>query len=364
MLYADIKFDCKHFKGHIPCQPNKLFGSTCDLCPHYETYTHKILIIKLELIGDVLRTTPLLHRIRKKYPNAHISWLTNIPDLLPTRYIDCVYTLNSLSLMKIQALSFDEIINLDKNDVACILMSKLEGKRKFGFTWNNGHIDAVNVNSRHKLLTGIFDETSKATSKSYQEEIFEIYEESFNGEEYLIEKDHAIDEKWQWEIASVSEAKTVVGLNTGCGKQWRTRLWPTSRWLDLIKTLQKTGFFCILLGGQSEDAQNTFLAESTGAFYPGHFNLLNFAGLVGACDVVITSVTLALHIAIAKRREVILFNNIFNKNEFELYGRGRIVEPPNGCQCYYANTCEGEESCMKYISVDQVMESIYDLNPR
>ncbi|PIU40254.1 MAG: glycosyl transferase, partial [Candidatus Omnitrophica bacterium CG07_land_8_20_14_0_80_50_8] len=35
----------------------------------------RILIIKLGAMGDVLRTTPLLPALRKKYPGSKITWL-------------------------------------------------------------------------------------------------------------------------------------------------------------------------------------------------------------------------------------------------------------------------------------------------
>jgi 3-deoxy-D-manno-octulosonic-acid transferase/heptosyltransferase-1 len=35
----------------------------------------EILIVKLSAIGDVIHTLPALNVIRKKYPDAHITWL-------------------------------------------------------------------------------------------------------------------------------------------------------------------------------------------------------------------------------------------------------------------------------------------------
>jgi len=53
-----------------------------------------------------------------------------------------------------------------------------------------------------------------------------------------------------------------------------------------------------------------------------------------------------------------LMNNIFNKHEFYLYGKGVIVEPTIPCECYYGNTCKKGESCMKYITPEMVYEAI------
>ena len=35
----------------------------------------KILIIKLSSLGDVIQTLPALARLRKKFPEAHITWV-------------------------------------------------------------------------------------------------------------------------------------------------------------------------------------------------------------------------------------------------------------------------------------------------
>jgi len=49
-------------------------------------------------------------------------------------------------------------------------------------------------------------------------------------------------------------------------------------------------------------------------------------------------------------------------HEFELYGRGLIIEPTNGCDCYFGNSCSREKSCMKDISVQDVLTNIAELN--
>ena len=88
MNHNDTKFDCLHFKGSIPCKPNKIDGSICSSCSHYQKIEKRILLIKLGALGDVIRTTPLLEKLRFKYHNAHITWLTLSPSILPKDRID------------------------------------------------------------------------------------------------------------------------------------------------------------------------------------------------------------------------------------------------------------------------------------
>jgi hypothetical protein len=71
-----LKLDCKYFPGDRPCSYNKREGVKCDVCPYYETEQIRILIIKLEAVGDVLRTTCILHGLKEKYPKSEITWIT------------------------------------------------------------------------------------------------------------------------------------------------------------------------------------------------------------------------------------------------------------------------------------------------
>ena len=78
-----IHRDCRYFKGDRPCKPHKEEGVICQDCPHYDPVSHRILIIKLGAIGDVIRTTPLLTPLRDKYPNSEITWMTWTPEAVP-----------------------------------------------------------------------------------------------------------------------------------------------------------------------------------------------------------------------------------------------------------------------------------------
>lgn len=358
MELKDINFDCQFFKGHIPCKYNKLDDSVCPTCSHYVKITKKILIIKLAAIGDVIRTTPLLKAYKKLYPDCSFTWITLYPDILPKEEVDHILKLDAVSIYTVNNEEFDIAINLDKDKEACILLTTVKAKEKYGFTWENDHINIATPAARHKLITGLFDSISQQNTKSYLEEIFEICHLKFNYEEYAIRTNQALIDKWKKEIGSRSQGKKVVGLNTGCGARWKTRLWPPENWIALTNELEKQGYFCMLLGGKDEDELNKYYAAQTNAYYPGHFSLEEFISLSDSCDIIVTQVSMMMHIAVALKKQLILFNNIFNKHEFEMYGRGVIIEPTSGCDCYYGNTCKRDRSCMYDIRVDTVVKEI------
>jgi ADP-heptose:LPS heptosyltransferase len=345
------KADCRFFRGDVPCAPHKARGVHCPDCPDYTSTDRNILIIKLGAIGDVIRTTPLLRRLRAAYPTARIWWITHTPDILPGE-VDVKMRFDLVNVMAALAIKFDLLINLDKDREAAALADRIEASAKKGFILKNGIVAPIDGDAEHKFLTGIFDDLNKANTKHYVEEIFDICGYAWNGEEYLLEApgDPPVP---------VECATPLVGLNTGCGGRWTSRLWPDEYWETLIRGLQAAGCTPLLLGGEQEHERNTMLATLTGAFYPGHFPLRQFMALMAACDVVVSAVTMAMHIAIGLRKPLVLFNNIFNRHEFELYGRGEIVEPSLPCTCFFRPTCVNPEyECMRHIEPDRVLEAV------
>jgi len=400
MRSKDVKYDCSHFEGHIPCKPNKKFDVQCDNCSHYDKDTSailnldtqkalleeiynicdfttkngafkkpiisasvtRILFIKLGAIGDVIRTTPLIEKYKNEYGDCHFSWITHSPQVVPKDKVDLVYKWNEASVSLLANQEFDIAINLDKDQEACMLLSHVNAKDKFGFIWEDGHINIATEKAEHKLITGLFDHISKKNTKNYLEEIFEICHFEFNKEEYMINLDEELSNQWKEKFKTLAVGKTIIGLNTGCGLRWKTRLWPKDYWVELIKDLEKQGYFCLLMGGPDEDETNRYYQSKTGATYLGTFSLEEFIAITNNTDIIVTPVSMMMHIALALKKQLMLFHNIFNVHEFELYGRGVIIEPNSGCDCYFGNSCSREKRCMNDISVQDVLSNIVVLN--
>ena len=73
----EVAFDCRFFLGDRPCSWHKYEGALCT-CDHYNRISENLLIIKLDAMGDVLRTTTLLPAIAKEHPQASITWITRV----------------------------------------------------------------------------------------------------------------------------------------------------------------------------------------------------------------------------------------------------------------------------------------------
>lgn len=344
-----LNYDCRHFLGHIPCRPHKKQGVHCEGCRFYDPADFNVLIIKLGAIGDVIRTTPLLHRLRKEYPRAFITWLTYSPDVLPGM-VDRKMGFTLPNIVSLLPQEFDLLINLDKDLEAVGIANQVNAKAKKGFVMVDGKCRNIDEAAWDKYLTGLWDDVNKANAKSYPEEIFEICGYKFAGEKYILELPV---EKPDFNIP---EGARVVGLNTGCGGRWVTRLWRDERWAGLAKRLKDAGYWPLFLGGEQEHVKNIRLSEESGAAYLGYFPLSDFFCLVDTCELVVTAVTMAMHIAIGLNKKLVLFNNIFNPHEFELYGLGEIITPGLECEGCFKQSCA--ETCMDKISVDDAFQSV------
>jgi heptosyltransferase-2 len=178
----------------------------------------------------------------------------------------------------------------------------------------------------------------------------------------MINLNQNLSDDWEKKFKKLAEDKTIIGLNTGCGLRWKTRLWPPEYWVEFIKDLEKQGYFCLLMGGPDEDEMNKYYEKETNATYLGTFSLEEFISITNNTDIIVTPVSMMMHIALALKKQLMLFHNIFNIHEFELYGRGIIIEPTSGCDCYFGNSCKREKSCMYDISVKDVLTNIAVLN--
>ena len=113
-----------------------------------------------------------------------------------------------------------------------------KSKKKFGFLWKNGHINIATENAEHKLLQAFLiiyqNKTPKTIYKKYLKSVILISMEK-NIELILMKN---LSKFWSKKIDKLSNGKIVIGLNTGCGLRWKTRLWPKEYWISLINILQ------------------------------------------------------------------------------------------------------------------------------
>lgn len=361
-----LKFDCAHFKGDRPCTYNKTEGILCNECNHYKPISFKILIVKLDAIGDVLRTTSILIPLKKKYPDSYIEWCTrkNASDLFKNNIlVDEVITIEDDALFRIKSESYDLVINLDTSKISSSIAAIATAKEKIGFVLNKkGYVETTSDKSLVWLEMSAFDNVKKSNTKSYQQIMYDILELDLPAEPPLLlftdaERRKIHERKF---YKKINYKLPVIGLNVGIGTKWPSKGWPINRWKELIEKLGTSKYNLLLLGGPEEiEIINQLKEEYKFLIDTGCDNsILEFAAIVELCHLVITADTLALHIATALSKKIIALFGPTSANEIELYGKGVKLMSPDGCKCYYRKYCSEKESCMEKITSDMVLDAI------
>src|SRR6266550_2522654 len=105
----EIAWDCRFFLGGRPSIKNKSKRALCT-CDRYDPVEQRVLLIKLDAMGDVLRSTALLPPLAEDHPRAAITWITrkeSVPLLERNPYVAEVLELGAEALIQLQTRTFD-----------------------------------------------------------------------------------------------------------------------------------------------------------------------------------------------------------------------------------------------------------------
>ncbi len=365
-----LKADCRHFPGDRPCVYNKTQGLICDDCPHYATHTSRILIIKLDAQGDVLRTTSILHGLRSKYNNAHITWVTREASLAlfeNNRLVDRVLAYESTEAMLFCTLeTFDLVINLDAASDSAVLASRVNAGKRLGFGWHpRGHILPLNKEAVAWLEMGAFDQNKKANTRTYQDMMLDICQLKTDNKQIVL----ALSE-YEKEFAQeffrrhhLKKNRTYVGINSGASPRWQFKQWTLEGFKGLIrKILKETDWTILLYGGPYESERNRVLASmhpkrivNTGS----ENSLRQFFALVSLSSVFLTGDTLALHVATALGKKVVAYFGPTSAAEIDSYD-GQIIKVQSDLDCLvcYKPRCDFEPNCMNSLTPDRMFNAL------
>lgn len=361
--------DCRHFTGEKPCAPHKAEGVVCRDCPRYEPVQERILIIKLDAAGDVLRSTSLLPAFKKDNPGLSIWWVTensSKPLLEKNPHIDLLLGIDPALPGLLAGTSFGRAFNFDMGRKAAAILQMANAKVKKGFALSKeGVVTPLESTAEEWFEMGIFDTVKRANQRTYQDHLFQLGGLKYGGEKpqlVLTEK----EKQWGAEFAKkkgLSKFKKIVGFNIGSGGRWPMKRWRLDGFVWLARQLKKsnakTGI--LLYGGPEErDLMPAMVRKLKGIAIPtGTENTLRqFASLVGLCDVMVTGDTLAMHVAIALQKRLVAYFGPTSDAEIDLYGSGEKVLPTTPCQCYYQNQCTQKKSCMDNLREEDMLVAV------
>jgi len=329
----------------------------------------KIIIIKLSALGDVLRTTALLHGLKRRFPESNITWVSssNAIDLLKNnQYIDRSLEYKQDIIDQLKEDTFDILICLDKEKGPTGMAIELKAGTKIGYGMDRGgKIYPLNKESEYAYKLGVSHELKfRINKKTYQEIIYEMCSLDYSHDRYIFN----LEEK---EIACAADRLKALGIkkedyiimiNTGAGNRFANKSWTLKNYKRLIKLLlYKTHAKILLLGGKNEVALNRHieLLFRERVYDVGSNNTLReFASIIKHCNILISGDTLAMHLCIALDRYVIALFGSTCDQEIELYDKGAKFVSDIECRPCYKKTCKKKDNCMSRISPETIFEEI------
>jgi heptosyltransferase II len=315
-----------------------------------------MLVIKTGALGDVLRTTSVLRGLAQAHAGLDVTWIT-APAARPlverhpcVNRVVLVDPTDSDAVCKLgETLAsepFDWVLSLDDEQPLCELATtlaaasgaKLSGAFAQGDTRTySGDVAAwfdMGLLSKHGKEEA--DRRKLANRRSHPE----IYATMLGVEAGLPElplTDHeravAVERLSNMDLVGPGP---VVGLNTGAGGRWANKAMPTDEVVDLLHRVHnerggRVQF--LLLGGAAETDRNRAILERARVIVPGlkladsggENSLTEFASLIDACQLLVTTDSMALHVGLARGVRLVAVFAPTSPTEIDVGPRGEKI---------------------------------------
>jgi lipopolysaccharide heptosyltransferase I len=310
----------------------------------------RILIVKPSSLGDVVHALPTVNLIRRRFPQAHISWLIN----------------NTLASLLSRSPIIDELILFERHRFGSL--TQLPQFGKFLGTLGRRQFD-VALDLQGLLRSGVMTWATRAGRRiglsdaregagCFYTEIVSV-PRAHAVDRYLLAARHLGCDTTPVEFPlGVSESVAREGLiAVSPSARWATKLWGGDKFAELIRCLPRERV--VLTGSAAERELANQIAQGCRNL-AGQTDLFQLAELYRRCCVVITNDSGPMHLAAAVGTPVVA---IFGPTDPALtgpYGSQHVVLRA-GIACspcfkdYCANRVQME--CMKLVSVEPVLEA-------
>jgi heptosyltransferase-2 len=338
----------------------------------------KILVIKLGALGDVVRTTAILTGLARRFSPLEITWVSARqarPLLQGDPLIGRVVCIDDAPEAHWRCESYDWVISLDDEPGACELASRLRASQLSGGFLDDGGQPAYTGDLEEWFGMGVLrpesqggldraNDLKRANRATHPEILYSclgLPPPRAHPRLFLREGDQRFASDW---LATHGDpTRRWVGLNTGAGTRWRFKSWGEEQTVELARRLaQLPELGVLVLGGPEETERNRRIAAAIErpnvVLAPTGLELLRFAALVGCCEVLFTSDSLAMHFGIATSVRIVAFFGPTSHAEIDLYELGEKLVTPLPCRCCYLKDCDVRPHCMESIPVTRAYDAI------
>lgn len=361
----ELALDCRNYMGDRPCR----FKQRCT-CANYAPMGHRILIIKLGALGDVVRTTCLLPTLKRCYPSSHITWISlpnGVRILKNHPLIDQLFPFDAEGITAVQNQAFDLVISLDKEPGPTGLCNALRAPDKRGIKmseWGTAMPTDTRVEPYFEL--GLDDDLKfRHNTRTYPELIHEALGFDYVREPYRLYPDEAaIDRAKELFAPWKTAGRPIIGLNTGAGRVFAHKAPGSERWVEVARLLLDAEYGVALLGGPDEQELNEWInAQCDSRLHTtGTRNAeLEFTAMVGQCAAVATGDTLGLHVAVSQNVPTVALFGPTCAQEIDLFDCGVTLVTELPCAPCYRRNCDVVPHCMDLIKAEAIVAALKNL---
>lgn len=357
--------DCRFFTGYKPCAKKRL----CSGCRDYSSKGVRILLINLDAMGDVVRTTALLPALKRKYPESFITWLTlknAAPILENNQLVDEVLIHGLDAALELEFRQFEVVLNVDKSKRSAALALRTKAGKRYGFGIDfDGGIVPLTPEAEYQYLTGLDDDLKFfGNKKNEQEMLAETMAVEFRRDPYILNLSEG-------EKAFVAETRTalgldnagvVVGLNTGCSPLYPYKKLPVEFQARLADAIAEKfqDVQVILLGGPEDVDRNRQIAslcKKDVVETPCCEGLRRGIQYMDLADVVLSGDSLGMHIAIGLKKWVVAWFGLTCDQEIDLFNRGAKVLSKVDCRPCWRKSCDRQIKCFEAVDMDELLSA-------
>jgi lipopolysaccharide heptosyltransferase I len=324
----------------------------------------RILIIKPSSLGDVTHALPVLSLLRRRWPEARISWL-----VAPA----CAGLLEGLSTL-------DEVIVFERrrfgtawrNPAAGLdlirfkrdlkrrgfdLVIDLQGLFRSGWlAWQTGSPVRIGFANAREFAPLFY--THRVLIDSLDQHAVERYlkiARALGCDDGPVEFHFPVTDEHRRYIDSLIPAAERFAVLLP-GANWETKRWPAEDFEAMVEPLRKRfGLRSVLVGGP--DAQELASRIPSALNLAGKTNLPQLVALLERASLVIANDSGPMHIAAALGRPLVTLFGPTNPIRTGPYGRSDSVVRVNiYCSPCYSRRCS-HQSCMGWLAVDQVLKT-------
>lgn len=325
-----------------------------------------ILIIKMSSLGDILHTLPFAAALRKRYPQARISWLVHpqfagfVPDppvIDEVLYFDKV-KFNKMGLLDklkyffamrsmLHEKHFDLVIDMQGLFKSAVLAAISGCSNRIGYCEmreGSGLISKAICGSHSKAhVIERYLDVARYLGADIKEVEFPMPD--------LTQESKSVCAKLRQQDVAGDYVVFVPGA------RWQTKEWPVKYYAELAGMITADGTAVVLAGGPDDAEKGRKIKELCPAVadMTGRTSLRELAALIKGCSVYISADTGPLHFAAALKKPLIAMYGPTKADRTGPYGsdKASVLLSPAACAGCLKKSCSNWH-CMYDITPETV----------